>query len=434
MRLYDIIKKKRDGGVLTREEIEFFVQGYAKSDVPDYQASALLVAIYFKGMNLRETKDLTKAMMNSGEVLDLSSIPGIKVDKHSTGGVGDKVSLVLAPLVAAAGVPVPMISGRGLGHTGGTLDKLESIPNFRTDLSKEEFVDILNKIGVAMMGQSPWLAPADGRLYALRDVTATVDCIPLIASSIMSKKMAEGINALVLDVKTGSGAFMKDYKRAVALAEAMVNIGKEMGKKTVALITDMDQPLGRAVGNALEVIESIETVNGRGPKDLEELTMVLGSWMLVLGKKVKGLEGGRKLLKKIIDDGRALDKFRELVKNQGGDVRCVDEPGLLPRAGKVVELPSPKKGYIQRIDAERIGIASTLLGAGRERIGDKIDHAVGIVLNKKVGEKVEKGEPLALFHVNDNSRVEEAMELFLSVYRFGPKGPAPSPLIKKIIK
>ena len=408
MRAYDIILKKRNGNRLTKEEIAFFVSSYTKGDIPDYQASALLMAIYFQAMDDEETSFLTEAMMNSGEVYDLSSIPGKKIDKHSTGGVGDKVSIILAPLVASAGVTVPMMSGRGLGHTGGTLDKLESIPGFRTNLTKEEFISNLKKINVAMIGQSEFIAPADKRLYALRDVTGTIESIPLIASSIMSKKLAEGIDGLVLDVKTGSGAFMKKEKDAVRLAKAMAAIGKKMGKKIAALITDMEQPLGNAIGNSLEIKECIEVLKGRGPQDLIDITLELGAYMLKLSGKANNVAKGRGILKRHLSDGSAFQRFKDMIRLQDGDVNVIDNPSLLPSARYTKDLLSERNGYISKMDTEAIGIASCMLGAGRERIEDKIDPAVGIVINKKLGDKIKKGESLALLHYNSEDKLAEA--------------------------
>ena len=433
MRAYDIILKKRKGNKLTKEEIAFFVNSYTKGGIPDYQASVLLMTIYFKGMDDEETANLTEAMMNSGDVYDLSSVSGKKIDKHSTGGVGDKVSIILAPLVASAGVVVPMMSGRGLGHTGGTLDKLESIPGFRTNLTKDEFISNLKKINVAMIGQSELIAPADKKLYALRDVTGTIESIPLIASSIMSKKLAEGIDGLVLDVKTGSGAFMKKERDAVRLAKNMAAIGKKMGKKVVALITDMDQPLGNAIGNSLEIKECIEVLKGRGPQDLFDITLELGAYMLKLAKKVNNAAKGMGILKRHLFDGSAYQRFMEMVELQGGDVRAIDNPLLLPSARYTKELLSEGTGYISKMDTEAIGIASCMLGAGREKVEDKIDPAVGIVIDKKIGDKVKIGERLALLHYNAEDRLAEAYKKLQGAYLISSKRPKKRQLIRRII-
>ncbi len=433
MRAYDIILKKRNGNKLTKEEIAFFVNSYTKGDIPDYQTSALLMAIYFQGMDDEETSFLTAAMMNSGDVYDLSLIPGIKIDKHSTGGVGDKVSIILAPLVASAGVAVPMMSGRGLGHTGGTLDKLESIPGFRANLTKDEFISNLKRINVAMIGQSELIAPADKKMYALRDVTGTIESIPLIASSIMSKKLAEGIDGLVLDVKTGSGAFMKKERDAVRLAKNMAAIGKRMGKEVVALITDMDQPLGNAIGNSLEIKECIEVLKGRGPKDLIDITLELGAYMLKLAKKVNNAAKGREILKRHLSDGSAYQRFIEMVELQGGDVSAIDNPSLLPSARYIMELLSDRDGYISEMDTEAIGIASCMLGAGRERIEDRIDTAVGIVVDKKAGDKVKKGERLAALHYNSEEKMAEAYKKLQAAYLISRKKPNKRRLIRRVI-
>ena len=393
MRMYDIIMKKRNGGELSKEEIRFFIEGYTKGEIPDYQVSALMMAIYFQKMTERETYELTMAMAHSGEMLDLSSIHGCKVDKHSTGGVGDKTSLALTPMVAACGIPVAKMSGRGLGHTGGTIDKLESFPGFSTSLTTEQFIENVNKIGIAIMGQTADLAPADKKLYALRDVTATVDNMSLIASSIMSKKLAAGADAIVLDVKTGSGAFMKSREDAFALAEEMVKIGKNAGRKTIAIISDMDQPLGRAVGNALEVKEAIATLRGEGPEDFKELCMVLGSRMLLAGSKAESVEEARNMLTNVIRDGSALRKLEQFVEAQGGDPAAVTDPELLPKASMVVPVCADRDGFVEKIACEDIGICSLLLGGGRETKESEIDLSVGILLEKKKGDAVKKGEP-----------------------------------------
>jgi pyrimidine-nucleoside phosphorylase len=434
VRAVDIIQKKRDGGALSPAEIAFFVDGYTAGRVPDYQASALAMAVFFRGMTPEETLALTRSMMETGEVLDLSDLPGPRVDKHSTGGVGDKTSLVLAPLAAACGAFVPMISGRGLGHTGGTLDKLESIPGFRVGLSLDEFRSDLRRTGMAFIGQTPQIAPADRKLYALRDVTATVESRPLIAASIMSKKMAEGIDALVLDVKTGDGAFMKTFEDSRALARAMVDIGRGMGKKIVALITDMDQPLGRAVGNSLEVAECIESLNGRGPRDLEELSVELAAWMLHLPAD-EPLDAARGRVKKALASGDGLRKFREVVEQQGGDPAvCDDGARLLPRASQTVEVRAEAAGRVTRIACAAIGHAAMVLGAGRETVDSAIDPAVGLILHKKVGDPVSAGEPLATLHVNDPGRVEDAVEVVRSAIQVGAAAPPPQPLIREVVR
>lgn len=413
MRMYDIIMKKRNGGELTTEEINFFVEGYTKGDIPDYQVSALMMAIYFQKMTKAETHALTMAMMNSGDVLDLSEIQGIKVDKHSTGGVGDKTSLALTPMVAACGIPVAKMSGRGLGHTGGTIDKLESFEGFSTGISTEQFINNVNNIGIAIMGQTADLAPADKKLYALRDVTATVDNLSLIASSIMSKKLAAGADAIVLDVKTGSGAFMKSKEDAMALAKEMVDIGNAAGRHTVAVISDMDQPLGRAVGNALEVKEAIATLNGQGPEDFEKLCLTLGSQMLIVGGKAENEARATQMLKQVIADGSALRKLAAFVEAQGGDPRAVYNPELLPQANIVRSIPAPANGFVQQIACDEVGICSLMLGGGRETKDSEIDLAVGIVLEKKVGDYVEAGEPIAYIHANDETKCEAAAKRFL---------------------
>ena len=392
------------------------------------------MAIFFRGMRPAETVALTESMMGTGEVLDLSDLPGPKVDKHSTGGVGDNTSLVLGPLAAACGVYVPMISGRGLGHTGGTLDKLEAIPGFRVDLSLAEFRAVLRKTGLGLIGQTAQIAPADRKLYALRDVTATVESQPLIAASIMSKKMAEGIDALVLDVKTGDGAFLKPFEESRALAEAMVRIGSGMGKKVAALITDRDQPLGRAVGNALETAECIETLKGRGPRDLESLSLELTAWMLVLGGVASALETARAKARAALAAGAGLRKFQEVIEQQGGDPRVCDEPWLLPRARETVDLTAEADGRVARIGCRAVGHAAMLLGAGREAVDGRIDPAVGIVLRKKVGELVIAGEPLLTVHVNDRRRLTEAMEIMRGAVRVASEASPPGPLVKDVIR
>ncbi|MED4302615.1 pyrimidine-nucleoside phosphorylase [Bacillus licheniformis] len=400
MRMVDIITKKQNGEELTTEEIQFFIKGYTDGSIPDYQASALAMAIYFQDMTDRERADLTMAMVNSGETIDLSAIEGIKVDKHSTGGVGDTTTLVLAPLVAALDVPVAKMSGRGLGHTGGTIDKLEAIKGFHVELSKDEFIELVNRDKVAVIGQSGNLTPADKKLYALRDVTGTVNSIPLIASSIMSKKIAAGADAIVLDVKTGAGAFMKTDEDAVNLAKAMVRIGNNVGRQTMAVISDMSQPLGFAIGNALEVKEAIDTLKGEGPEDLTELVLTLGSQMVVLAKKAETLDEAREKLIDVMKNGKALQKFKDFLQNQGGDSSVADNPEKLPQAAYKIDVPAKEEGVVSEIVADQIGVAAMLLGAGRATKEDKIDLAVGIMLRKKVGDAVEKGEPLVTLYAN----------------------------------
>ncbi|MEK5039305.1 pyrimidine-nucleoside phosphorylase [Sporosarcina sp. FSL K6-3457] len=409
-RMVDVIEKKRNGEVLSKEEITFFVSGYTDGSIPDYQASAFLMAVYFTGMTAEEQGYLTMAMVESGDQIDLSAIEGIKVDKHSTGGVGDTTTLILVPLVAACGVPVAKMSGRGLGHTGGTLDKLEAIEGFHIELTEEQFVKQVNDLKLAVIGQSGNLTPADKKLYALRDVTATVDSIPLIASSIMSKKIAAGANAIVLDVKTGDGAFMKTEADAKALAESMVAIGKQVGRQTMAVISDMSQPLGFAIGNALEVIEAIDTLKGQGPDDLTELCLVLGSKMIVAGGKADSIDEARDMLKAVIADGSALELFGKLIEAQGGNAAIIHDPSLLPTAKFQIEVPALASGYITKMEADDIGVAAMLLGAGRATKDDEIDLAVGIVLRKKIGDAVQQGEALAVIHANTED-VERSIAL-----------------------
>lgn len=416
MRMVDIIEKKRDGKELTTAEINFFIEGYTKGDIPDYQASALAMAIYFQDMNDRERADLTRAMVESGDTIDLSGIEGIKVDKHSTGGVGDTTTLVLAPLVASLGVPVAKMSGRGLGHTGGTIDKLESIAGFHVELTREQFIDLVNRDKVAVIGQSGNLTPADKKLYALRDVTGTVNSIPLIASSIMSKKIAAGADAIVLDVKTGDGAFMKTQKDAEELAHAMVRIGNHVGRKTIAIISDMSQPLGFAIGNALEVKEAIETLQGKGPKDLTELVLTLGSQMVILAGKAKTSEEAKEMLLDAIHSGKALAKFKEFLANQGGDASIVDDLTKLPQAKYKIELPAKQSGYISKMVADEIGVASMILGAGRATKEDVIDLAVGLVLHKKVGDKVEEGESILTIYSNRENVKDVKQKLYDNIF------------------
>ena len=428
MRMIDIIEKKRDGKSLTKEEIEFFVNGYTHGEVPDYQASSLAMAIFFQDMNDEERAALTMSMVNSGEKIDLSDINGIKVDKHSTGGVGDTTTLVLAPLVAAVGVPVAKMSGRGLGHTGGTIDKLESVKGFNVEISEKDFIKLVNDNQVAVIGQSGNLTPADKKLYALRDVTGTVNSIPLIASSIMSKKIAAGADAIVLDVKTGSGAFMKTLDDAEALAHAMVRIGNNVGRNTMAIISDMSQPLGNAIGNALELKEAIATLKGNGPKDLTELVLTLGSQMVVLAEQATSLDEARQMLIDAIKTGKA---FKTFLSNQGGDDSIVDSPEKLPSAKYQVEFKAKKDGYITEIIANEIGVASMMLGAGRQTKEDVIDLGVGIVLNKKVGEHVEKGENILTIHTN-TKEIDDILYKLDNSITIESKGEAPT-LIHKII-
>ncbi|MCY8512802.1 pyrimidine-nucleoside phosphorylase [Bacillus atrophaeus] len=424
MRMVDIIIKKQNGKELTSEEIQFFVNGYTDGSIPDYQASALAMAIFFQDMTDRERADLTMAMVNSGETIDLSAIEGIKVDKHSTGGVGDTTTLVLAPLVAALDVPVAKMSGRGLGHTGGTIDKLEAIEGFHVELSKDEFIKLVNRDKVAVIGQSGNLTPADKKLYALRDVTGTVNSIPLIASSIMSKKIAAGADAIVLDVKTGAGAFMKTDEDAVNLAKAMVRIGNNVGRQTMAVISDMSQPLGFAIGNALEVKEAIDTLKGEGPEDLNELVLTLGSQMVVLAKKAATLDEAREKLIEVMKNGKALEKFKDFLKNQGGDSSVVDDPSKLPQAAYKIDVPAKEAGVVSEIVADEIGVAAMLLGAGRATKEDEIDLAVGIMLRKKVGDKVEKGEALVTLYAN-RENVDQVTEKIYENIRISEKGEAP---------
>jgi pyrimidine-nucleoside phosphorylase len=432
-RAIDVIRKKRDAIELSANEIEGLINAYTAGDVPDYQVSAWLMAVVLKGMTRPETAALTDAMLNSGEVLDLSSLPARKVDKHSTGGVGDKTSLVLAPLAAAAGVAVPMISGRGLGHTGGTLDKLEAIPGFNVNLPVADFRRVLEKIGCCMIGQTAEIAPADRKLYALRDVTGTVESPYLICASIMSKKLAEGIDALVLDVKTGSGAFMKSEKDAAFLAELMVETGERMGKQVVALITDMDQPLGLKIGNALEVIECIEIMQGGGPADLHELCLELAGWMLQLGGVAKSVAEGKTQSGKLIANGKALERFRQMIELQGGDPRVIDDTARLPQAKHTMQVLSPKQGYVSAMQCEQIGTACVILGGGREKKEDSVDPSVGIVLHKKVGDRVAANEALASIHYNAEDRAARAKQRIESSIEIGDSAPAKRSLVHKII-
>ncbi|MDD3204122.1 MAG: pyrimidine-nucleoside phosphorylase [Lachnospiraceae bacterium] len=432
MRMYDLIMNKRNGKDLSEDEIKFMVQGYTNGEIPDYQMSAMMMAIYFQGMTEAETTALTMAMAESGEILDLTAIEGRKVDKHSTGGVGDKTSITLTPMVAACGLKVAKMSGRGLGHTGGTIDKLESFPGFSTSISTETFFENVNEIGIAIMGQTADLAPADKKLYALRDVTATVDNISLIASSIMSKKLAAGADAIVLDVKTGSGAFMKKEEDAEALATEMVKIGNLAGRETSAVISDMDQPLGFAVGNALEVKEAIETLQGKGPSDFTELCMTLGSLMLQSGRLASDDAEARAMLQEVISNGKALDKLAEFVAAQGGDNRAVFDTALLPQANEQIIVEAPATGFIKQIACDEIGLCSMMLGGGREKKEDVIDLAVGIILQKKVGDYVKAGEPLAILHVDDKTQLDAVKKRFLAAYTIGSEAPQKRPFIHKI--
>ncbi|MBK5074105.1 pyrimidine-nucleoside phosphorylase [Budviciaceae bacterium CWB-B4] len=431
MRIVDLIAKKRDGKELSAQEIEFFVKGYTDGSIPDYQASAMMMAIYFQDMTDRECADLTMAMVNSGDTIDLSAIDGIKVDKHSTGGVGDTTTLVLAPLVAALDIPVAKMSGRGLGHTGGTLDKLESVKGFHIEINKDQFIDLVNRHKVAVIGQSGNLTPADKKMYALRDVTGTVNSIPLIASSIMSKKIAAGSDAIVLDVKTGAGAFMKTDEDAIALAKSMVRIGNNVGRHTMAVISDMSQPLGFAIGNALEMQEAIDTLRGKGPADLTELTLVLGSQMVMLAKKAKTLEEARQMLLEVINNGKALEKFKEFLANQGGDASVVDHPERLPQAKFKIEVPAKTAGVVANIIADEIGVAAMLLGAGRATKEDDIDLAVGLMLHRKVGDSVQAGDSLVTIYAN-REEVSSVMDKIYNSIEIAKHGQAPK-LIHTVI-
>jgi pyrimidine-nucleoside phosphorylase len=433
MRAYDVIKCKRDGGELNEEQIRWFMDGYTRGTVAPEQMSALTMAVFFNGMKARELGFWTDAMLKSGTVLNLDDVAGIKVDKHSTGGVGDKISLPLAPAVAACGVPVPMVSGRGLGHTGGTLDKLQAIPGFKVDLTVEDYRRLVKDVGACLIGQTKEIAPADKKLYALRDVTATVDCIPLIASSIMSKKMAEGINALVLDVKFGSGAFMKKKSDAKKLAETMRGIGLALGKQVTAYLTSMEQPLGEMVGNALEVVESVDVLNGGGPRDIVDLTVALGAEMLLLGGKAKNLKEGAAKITASLHDGSALRKFGEIVTAQGGDARALTDLSRLPQAPDRAVFKAAKKGFITAMDAEAIGLAAMDLGAGRARSEDSVDPAVGLKLLKKVGAKVAVGEPLVEIHHRGARGLDSCVERLGKAYKMGAQKPRVTPLIAQRI-
>lgn len=432
VRMVDIIEKKRNGSLLTKEEIDIFVRGYTDGSIPDYQASAFLMATFFQGMTPEEQAYLTMAMVKSGDEIDLSAIQGVKVDKHSTGGVGDTTTLILVPLVAACGVPVAKMSGRGLGHTGGTLDKLEAMEGFHIELTKEQFVEQVNQLKAAVIGQSGNLTPADQKIYALRDVTATVNSIPLIASSIMSKKIAAGADAIVLDVKTGDGAFMKTEKDAEALAHAMVAIGNEVGRNTMAILSDMSQPLGKAIGNALEIREAIDTLRGEGPADLTELCLTLGSQMVVLGEKAETLAEARAMLEGVIADGSALTLFGDLIEAQGGNRIVVENPDLLPRAQYEIPVRAKTSGYVTKMEADQIGIAAMLLGAGRATKEDEIDMAVGVMLEKKIGDKVAEGDVLAVIHANRED-VQSSIDLLEIHIVIEENRQDPLPLIGKVI-
>ncbi|NMA86183.1 MAG: pyrimidine-nucleoside phosphorylase [Tissierellia bacterium] len=433
MRIYDIIKKKRDGEELSTEEINYFVENYTNNNIPDYQISALFMAIFLNKMNKRETLDLTKAMVNSGDIVNLSAIDGIKVDKHSTGGVGDTTTIVLGPMIAACGVPFVKMSGRGLGHTGGTLDKLESIKDFRVELTTEEFVDNSNNIKLSLCSQTANITPADKKFYALRDVTATVENLSLIASSIMSKKLAIGSDAIVLDVKVGSGAFMKNIDEAIDLAKEMVEIGEGYGRETIALVTNMDEPLGNAIGNALEIKEAIDTLQGRGPKDLHELCLELGSRLLLLAKRVENEKEGRLLLEEIIENGAAYEKLIELVKAQDGDIEYIKNPELFPKAEYIIEVKSHSEGYVKSLNAEEMGKVALGLGAGRETMDTIIDLSAGIVLNKKVDDKVDIDDTLAYIHSNDLEKGKAAEERIKELYIIGDKNKESKKLIYGIV-
>ncbi|WP_322924113.1 pyrimidine-nucleoside phosphorylase [Paenibacillus campi] len=424
MRMVDLIEKKRDGKELSTAEINFIIRGYTDGDIPDYQVSAFAMATFFKDMTDRERADLTMAMVNSGETIDLSAIEGVKVDKHSTGGVGDTTTLVLAPLVAALDIPVAKMSGRGLGHTGGTVDKLESVAGFHVEITKDEFIKLVNENKIAVIGQSGNLTPADKKLYALRDVTATVNSIPLIASSIMSKKIAAGADAIVLDVKTGAGAFMKTPEAAKELAHAMVSIGNNVGRKTMAVISDMSQPLGLAIGNSLEIQEAIDTLKGQGPKDLEQLCYALGSQMVYLAGKADSLEDAKIKLQEVIQNGKALEKFKLFLSSQGGDASVVDHPERLPQAQYRIELPAKQDGVVAELVADEIGTAAMLLGAGRATKESEIDLAVGLMLNKKVGDAVKAGESLVTIHAN-RENVDDVMEKLYENIRIADHADAP---------
>ncbi|HLP16948.1 MAG TPA: thymidine phosphorylase [Bacteroidota bacterium] len=429
MNANELIRKKREGEELAPAELKYFIDGYVRGEIPDYQTAAFLMATYFRGMTDAETSEFTRLMLHSGDVIDLSHIPGTKVDKHSTGGVGDKISLPLAPIVAACGVPVPMISGRGLGHTGGTLDKLEAIPGFRTNLSVDEYKKVIEEIGVVMIGQTKEIAPADKKMYALRDVTSTVECIPLIAGSIMSKKLAEGIDALVLDVKTGRGAFMQSYDRSVELAQALVGIGTNFGKETIAFITRMDEPLGYAIGNWLEVVESVECLKGRHIPDIMELTYTLGGAMVMLGKKASSLGEGIERCKEAVASGRAYEKFRSLVRRQGGDDTLLEHPERYPESKHRVEITARRGGFITAIDSLELGFAGIMLGAGRTKVDGVIDPKAGILLRKKSGDAVARGECVAEVFTDNEAMLVGASERIARAFSYGETAPVFGPLV-----
>jgi pyrimidine-nucleoside phosphorylase len=434
MRAVDLIRKKRDSGEHSREEIDFLISGYTLGEIPDYQMAAWLMAVWIRGINRSELAALTESMLYSGQVLNLARIPGRKVDKHSTGGVGDKTSLILAPIAAAAGLTVPMISGRGLGHTGGTLDKLESIPGFNVNLSLHEFYSVLRECGMGLIGQTDEIAPADKKIYALRDATSTVENVGLICASIMSKKLAEGIDALVLDVKTGSGAFMKREEDSVLLAELMVETGQRMEKKVVALITDMNQPLGRMAGHSNEVAECIDVLNGGGPADLVQLSIELSAWMFFLGDRTKSVEDGRLLAEAMITSGQAKEKFKQCIRLQGGDERIIDDPKLLPQASSRSVVASASAGFLTATNCEQLGTALATLGGGREKKEDTIDYAVGLEFHKRIGDRIEKGEPLVTIHYNSGAKLAEAQSLIAASYEIGEAAPSQSlPLLRRII-
>lgn len=428
MRMFDIIAKKRDGKVLTSEEIEFFVNGYVNGDIPDYQISALLMAIYLNGMNVDETTTLTMLMARSGEVIDLSSIPGIKVDKHSTGGVGDKTTFIISPIVASCGVPVAKMSGRGLGHTGGTIDKMESIPGMKTNIDREEFFDIVRNVGACVIGQSGNIVPADKKLYALRDVTATIESIPLIASSIMSKKLAAGSDAILLDVKTGSGAFMKTTDEAIELAKAMVAIGEKVGRKTIALITDMDRPLGKSIGNALEMKEVCDTLKGKGPKDLTELCLTLATNMLYLAGK-GSLDDCYNLAKDALESGKAFEKLKEMVKAQGGDVSVIEDNSKFESSKVAKGLAAAQEGYIYSMDTEKCGVASMILGAGREKKEDTIDYSAGVIIHKKIGDYVKRGDLIASLYSSSEEKCVNSSRLLGEAIKISSAEPVVKPIV-----
>jgi pyrimidine-nucleoside phosphorylase len=429
MRAVDLIRKKRDSGEHTREEIDFLISNYTRGVIPDYQMASWLMASWLRGLSHAETAALTEAMLHSGEVLDFSSIPGKKVDKHSTGGVGDNASLILAPIVAAGGLTVPMISGRGLGHTGGTLDKLESIPGFNVNLSLDRFRSVLRECGMGLIGQTAEIAPADKKIYALRDATGTVENVGLICASIMSKKLAEGIDVLVLDVKTGSGAFMKTEKASTQLAELMVDTGERMGKKVVALVTDMDQPLGRFAGHSAEIIECTDVLKGKGPADLRELSCELAAWMFYLGERTQSVDQGRELANELIENGKAKEKFRQGIALQGGDSRVIDEPERLPSAQSRVDVVAATAGFVESVECEQLGLALAILGGGRETKESTIDYGVALEFHRRIGDRVAQGAPLVTIHYNDDARLEQAKSMIAASYRVKPHEPQFKPML-----